>query len=126
MTSERKEGVRVALLGCGTVGGGVLRLLRENREQIATRVGAPIEVTRVLVRDVEKDRVHELDRGKLTTDPEAVLGDASIDVVVEVMGGVDPARGHIVRAIEVRALRKLKQLQCGDEPLDAAPTPQPS
>lgn len=92
--------IKVGLLGCGTVGGGVVQLLRANAAYLEARVGAPIEVTRVLVRDVEKERVPQLDRGKLTTDPEAVLGDASLDVVVEVMGGVDPARGYIVRAID--------------------------
>lgn len=92
--------IKVGLLGCGTVGGGVVQLLRANAAYLEARVGAPIDVTRVLVRDVEKDRVPELDRARLTTDPEAVLGDASLDAVVEVMGGVDPARGYIERAID--------------------------
>jgi homoserine dehydrogenase len=92
--------VRLGLLGCGTVGGGVIRLLQSNAKYFATRVGAPIEVVKVLVRDVEKERVPELDRALVTTDPEAVLGDASIDVVVEVMGGVDPARAYVERALD--------------------------
>jgi homoserine dehydrogenase len=92
--------IKVGLLGCGTVGGGVVRLLRANAAYLEARVGAPIDVVRVLVRDPEKDRVPELDRARLTTDPEAILGDASLDVVVEVMGGVDPARAHLTRAIE--------------------------
>ena len=92
--------IKVGLLGCGTVGGGVIQLLRANAEYLEARVGAPIDVVRVLVRDVEKERVPELDRSRLTTDPEAVLGDSSIDVVVEVMGGVDPARAYLTRALE--------------------------
>ncbi|MBX3191192.1 MAG: homoserine dehydrogenase [Labilithrix sp.] len=92
--------IKVGLLGCGTVGGGVIQLLRANAAYIAARVGAPIDVARVLVRDPAKERVAELDRARLTTDPEAVLGDASLDVIVEVMGGVDPARAHLTRAIE--------------------------
>jgi homoserine dehydrogenase len=92
--------VRIGLLGCGTVGGGVVQLLGANSSYLASRVGAPIEVARVLVRDVDKDRVPLLDRALLTSDPEAVLGDPSIDVVVEVMGGVDPARGFVERAID--------------------------
>src|SRR4051812_20176282 len=91
--------IRIGLLGCGTVGGGVVKLLRAKAEYIAGRVGAPLEIVRVLVRDPARDRVPELDRARITTDPEAILGDASIDVVVEVMGGVDPARGHLTRAI---------------------------
>ena len=78
-----KKSVRIGLLGCGTVGGGVIRLLRDNASYLASSVGAPLEVARVLVRDREKDRVQELDRALLTTDPEAVLGDETIDVMVE-------------------------------------------
>ncbi len=92
--------VRVGLLGCGTVGGGVVQLLRANAAYLEARVGAPIDVARVLVRDPSKERVPELDRSRLTTNEGDVLGDASLDVIVEVMGGVDPARGFILRAIE--------------------------
>lgn len=92
--------IKVGLLGCGTVGGGVVQLLRANAAYLEARVGAPIDVARVLVRDPEKERVPQLDRGRLTTDPEVILGDPSIDVVVEVIGGVDPAREHLTRAIE--------------------------
>src|SRR5262245_1931062 len=70
--------IKVGLLGCGTVGGGVVSLLRGNAAYLEARVGAPIEVTRVLVRDPAKERVAELDRERLTTDPEAVLGDVSL------------------------------------------------
>jgi homoserine dehydrogenase len=111
--------IKVGLLGCGTVGGGVIQLLRANAAYLQARVGAPIEVVRVLVRDADKERVPELDRAKLTTDPETVLGDASIDVMVEVMGGVDPARAHLTRAIEsgrqiVTANKMLLALHGGD------------
>jgi homoserine dehydrogenase len=92
--------VRIGLLGCGTVGGGVVQLLHENGEYLAARVGARLEVARVLVRDVVKDRVPELDRARVTTEPEAVLGDASIDLFVEVMGGVDPAKGYVERVLD--------------------------
>jgi homoserine dehydrogenase len=94
------KSVRIGLLGCGTVGGGVIRLLRDNAEYLASRVGARLEVARVLVRDVDKDRVAELDRTLLTRDPEAILGDPSIDIVVEVMGGVDPTRAYVERALD--------------------------
>ena len=92
--------IRLGLLGCGTVGGGVVQLLRENAAYLAQSVGAPLEIARVLVRRGEKERVRELDRKLLTTDAEAVLGDASIDVFVEVMGGVDPARAYVERAVD--------------------------
>ena len=100
MENEQKPCVRVALLGCGTVGGGVLRLLRENAAKLTSRVGAPIEVTHVLVRNLDKERVEECRREWLTTDPNVIFGDSAVDVVVEVMGGDHPARGYIERALE--------------------------
>jgi homoserine dehydrogenase len=94
--------VRIGLLGCGTVGGGVVQLLEENAEYLAQRVGAPLEVVRVLVRDPNKERVPQLNRSKLTADPEAVLGDPSIDLFVEVMGGVSPTLGYVERALDAK------------------------
>src|SRR5262245_55006082 len=91
--------IKVALLGCGTVGGGVVQLVRANAAYIEARGGAPIDIARVLVRDPKKERVAELDRARVTTDAKAVLDDPSIDVVVEVMGGVDPARSYLDAAI---------------------------
>ncbi len=66
--------IKVGLLGCGTVGGGVLQLLRANAAYLDARVGASFDVVRVLVRDPEKERVPELDRARLTTDPRASSG----------------------------------------------------
>jgi homoserine dehydrogenase len=91
--------VRVGLLGCGTVGTGVVRLLRANAQSIADKVGRPVEIARVLVRSPERRRDAELPEGLLTADPGAVLDASDIQVVVEVMGGVDPALGYIVRAL---------------------------
>src|SRR5687768_8842922 len=94
--------VRIGLLGCGTVGGGVIQLLHANAENLAARIGAPIEVARVLVRDPSKERVPELDRAKVVTNPEELLGDCTIDVFVETMGGLDPARSYVERAMCAR------------------------
>ena len=94
--------VRLGLLGCGTVGGGVVQLLHAKAKYIAQSVGAPLEIARVLVRARDKVRVAELDRALLTTDPETVLSDPSIDVFVEVMGGVDPTREYVDRALEAK------------------------
>jgi homoserine dehydrogenase len=91
--------VRLGLLGCGTVGGGVIQLLHANAKYLASRVGAPLEVARVLVRG-DKDRVPELDRRVVTKNPEDVLGDSGLDVIVEVMGGLDPARAFVERAMD--------------------------
>jgi homoserine dehydrogenase len=99
MSAPNKSSVRVALLGCGTVGGGVLRLLRENGTFLASRVGAPIEVTHVLVRDPKKQRVAECRPEWITTDPELIFRDTAVDVVLEVMGGEEPARSYLSRAL---------------------------
>lgn len=96
----RMRAIRLGLLGCGTVGGGVVRLIAENAAKNAARVGAPVEVGPVLVRDPGKERVAELDRARLTTRPEDVLDAPDVDVVVEVMGGLEPTRGYVARAIE--------------------------
>ncbi|MEJ7735340.1 MAG: homoserine dehydrogenase, partial [Polyangiaceae bacterium] len=87
--------VRIGLLGCGTVGGGVLRLLADNARYLGERVGVPLSVERVLVRDMVKDRVPECRRQWLTTSPDDVLGDPRIDLVVVVMGGETVARGLV-------------------------------
>jgi len=92
--------IRIALLGCGTVGGGVIRLLRSHALAHAARVGAPIEVRRVLVRDRDKERVPDLPRSIVTTNPDEIFCDEAIDIVVEVMGGIDPARAYVERAID--------------------------
>ena len=92
--------LRVGLLGCGTVGGGVIQLLRANAKYMALLVGAELEIAGVLVRDKARERVPELNPALLTTDPEALLSDATIDVFVEVMGGIDPAKGYVERAID--------------------------
>ncbi len=91
--------IKVGLLGLGTVGGGVYRVLQSNRELIAGRVGARIEISRVLVRDVRKDRGVPLPPGILTTDPEEILNSPEIEIVVEVMGGTGAALDHVRTAL---------------------------
>jgi homoserine dehydrogenase len=86
-------------LGCGTVGGGVARLLSHNADQLAARIGAPVQISRVLVRHPDRPRPEEVSREWITTDPELLLGDPSVDIVIEVMGGEEPARGYLERAM---------------------------
>ncbi|MDQ2642579.1 MAG: homoserine dehydrogenase [Myxococcota bacterium] len=100
MSQERQRSpVRIGLLGCGVVGGGVLRLLNENRSYLELRVGAPLEVRHVLVRDPKKPRVAECRAEWVTTDPEVIFKDEQVDLVVEVMGGETPAHSYLQRAI---------------------------
>lgn len=86
----RRE-IGVGLLGLGVVGGGVARILRERAATYEQRVGLPIVLRRVLVREAEKARTVELPADILTTDARDILDDESIDIVVELMGGLNPA-----------------------------------
>jgi homoserine dehydrogenase len=90
--------IRIGLLGCGTVGRGLLDLLKRNRSVVARRTGIEIEVHRVLVRDLKKER--PVDRSLLTTDAAAVLEAPDVDVVVELIGGLHPAFDYLKRGIE--------------------------
>lgn len=92
------ETIRVGLLGCGTVGTGILRILAENRSDIVARLGKPIEVSRILVRDIEKHRDPSVPRHLLTTDPDALFA-ADTHIIVEVLGGYEPARTYLLRAL---------------------------
>lgn len=92
--------IRVGLLGCGTVGSAVVELIRSHGGDIAARTGMRLEVARVAVHNTARARAVELDAAVLTHDAESVVTDPSIDVVVEVMGGVEPARRLILAALE--------------------------
>jgi len=89
--------IGIGLLGLGTVGGGVAEILQtpEGRHPLV----ADLDLVRVAVRDLQRPRPVELDPSVLTTDPQAVVDDPGVHVVVEVMGGIEPARTLIMRAI---------------------------
>ena len=91
--------IRVGMLGCGNVGTALVRLIHENRGLIEARAGVGIEVTRVAVRDVGRRREVALLADVFTDDPRTVVASDGIDVVVEVMGGIDPARELIGEAL---------------------------
>jgi homoserine dehydrogenase len=92
--------IKVALLGCGTVGSGVVELLNANAEVIARRTGETIELTKVLDKDLDKCRALGIDDSKLTANFEEIINDEEIDIVVELIGGIEPALTMIVQAME--------------------------
>ena len=96
--SERT--VRLGLLGCGTVGAALARLLTDHAEDISARAGAKVEIAAIAVRDLTKERDVPLDASLFTDDPQQVLDDPGIDIVVELMGGREPARSLILGAFE--------------------------
>ena len=95
--SQREIGV--GLLGMGTVGRGVYRILNDNKAIIEKRAGVPIAVKKVLVRDTAKNRDIQIPDGLLTTNIEDILDDPGIDIVVELLGGINPALDYSLRAL---------------------------
>ncbi|GHC94093.1 homoserine dehydrogenase [Nocardiopsis terrae] len=90
--------MKVALLGCGVVGSEVVRLVNEQSEELAARIGTPIEIGGIAVRRLDRDR--GVDPALLTTDATALVTRPDIDVVVEVIGGIEPARSLMLAAIK--------------------------
>ena len=91
--------VRVGMIGLGTVGGGVINVLQRNADQIARRCGRRIEIIQAAARRLDAPRICSLDGIALTTDPMAVVENPAVDIVVEVMGGIQPAQALIERAL---------------------------
>ena len=96
MQSEYRP-IRVALLGAGSVGAQVARLLLENKEELAKRVGAELELVGVAVRDIKAKRSADIPQNLLTTDAESLL--TGSDIVIELMGGINPAHEWIKKAL---------------------------
>lgn len=103
MDESTPKPVRVALLGCGVVGSQVARLLHEQADDLAARVGAPVELAGIAVRRLGLARDVDLPEDLFTTDAEALVTREDIDVVVEVIGGIEPARSLILAALAAGA-----------------------
>ena len=92
--------LKVALLGCGVVGTDVARLLTEQADDLALRVGARLELAGIAVRRVGHRRSATIDRSLLTADPLALATRPDVDIVVEVIGGIEPARSLLLAALK--------------------------
>jgi homoserine dehydrogenase len=94
------KSVRVALLGCGTVGSEVVRLLHQQASDLTARIGAPVEIAGIAVRRLGRDRGDlPVDPALFTTDALGLIKRDDVDVVVEVVGGIEPARTWLVEAL---------------------------
>ena len=100
MDADPARTIRIGLLGCGTVGGALAELIDQQAPAIQARTGLRLQITRVAVRDVTRDRGVALGDHVLTSDARSVVTDPEIDLVVEVIGGVEPARELISVALE--------------------------
>ena len=92
--------IKVGLLGLGTVGTGVVRIVEGNQEDLSSQVGSPIVIEKIAVKNTEKARNINVNSDKLTEDPWEVIRHPEIDVIVEVMGGVDRTKEYILEALE--------------------------
>lgn len=96
--SKDHPALRVAVLGAGTVGSEVVRLMQEQQHELAQRIGAPLRITGIAVRDLTRERGPHIDRTLLTDDPAHLVRDA--DIVVELIGGIEPARSLLIEAMK--------------------------
>ena len=101
MTTVESQGkvVRIGVLGCGNVGAAFVRLVEQQSSTIELRTGIRLEVVSVAVRNISRNRDVQLPEGLLTRDAHAVVSDPSIDLIVEVIGGIEPARELITAAL---------------------------
>ncbi|MEE8185495.1 MAG: homoserine dehydrogenase [Thermodesulfobacteriota bacterium] len=118
------ERINVGLIGFGTIGSGVVKLLEDSRDIIRERVGAEIVLKKIADKDTERDRGVEIESGLLTQDVSEIIDDPEIAIVIELVGGVDAARKFILKAIEkgksVVTANKALLSACGGEIFEKA------
>lgn len=116
--------VKIALLGLGNVGRGVWMILNSNKEEIMKRSGYEVEIAKILVRDKNKKRSLEVPDEIITTDFDEILEDDSIKIVVEVMGGMEPSKGYMLRCMDKKkhivTANKMLIANAGDELFEKA------
>jgi homoserine dehydrogenase len=100
MDNASNKIVRVGMLGFGTVGSGVAQILNESRPPLKDKTGLDIRLHKIAVRDIKKARSVNADAALLTTNAEAVVNDPEVDVLVEVIGGIEPARALVLKALK--------------------------
>ncbi|MFA1820955.1 homoserine dehydrogenase [Virgibacillus oceani] len=97
-----ESSVSIGLLGLGVVGSGVIKLIENHQKEIAHKLGCSVQIKSVLVRNPDKARDVNLDRTFLTTNPDDILNDPEIDIIVEVMGGIEESHQHILKAFAAK------------------------
>ncbi|MGD6878067.1 homoserine dehydrogenase [Bacillus infantis] len=93
------EAISVGLLGLGTVGSGVVKIIKNHQDKLMHQVGCPVEVKKVLVQDLNKQREVDIEASLLTGSPEEIIEDPDIDIIIEVMGGIEETRKHLLKAL---------------------------
>ncbi|WP_342042452.1 homoserine dehydrogenase [Bacillus sp. OTU2372] len=93
------EAISIGLLGLGTVGSGVVQIIKNHQDKLIHQVGCPVVIKKILVQDVHKSRPVYVDPTILTSNPEEIILDQDIDVVIEVMGGVHETKDYLITAL---------------------------
>ena len=116
--------IGVGIVGIGTVGAGVVQILSVNAGEIERRLGARLRLVRIADKDIESDRGVTIDRSLLTADVAEVLDNPDVQIVVELIGGYEPAKTFILRAVangkHVVTANKALLAVHGDEVFEAA------
>lgn len=123
INTENKRVIKAALLGAGTVGGGVYQLVKSMSADMASKTGAGLEIKKVLVRNTAKERPG-IDREVLTDNWDEIIKDTEIEIIIELMGGIEPARNYIIEALkagkQVVTANKDLLAEHGQEVMEAA------
>src|SRR5262245_20075708 len=112
-------GVKLGLIGLGTVGTGVVQLLTQNHDNIARKLGRPLSLVRAASRSIATKPHPDLGSAQVSTDPWSVVEDPKVDLVIELIGGIEPARTLVLEALKrgkaVVTANKALLAQHGDE-----------
>ena len=92
--------IKIGLLGMGNIGTGTYKTLDMNRAEVEKAVGAEVEIVKILEKDTERDRGIYVDKSKFTMDPDEIFKDPDIDIVIELLGGIEPATSFMITAME--------------------------
>lgn len=98
------KAISIGLLGLGTVGSGVVQIIESHQDKLMHQVGCSISIKKILVKDTTKERLVAVEKGMLTDNPEDILSNPEIDVVIEVMGGIEETRGYLIEAIKNKSI----------------------
>ncbi len=91
--------IKIGLLGLGNIGTGTYKTLEMNREEVESTLGAKVEIVKILEKDTERDRGIKVDKNKFTMDPDDIFKDPDIDIVIELLGGIEPATSFMLSAM---------------------------
>lgn len=92
--------IKIGLLGLGNIGTGTYKTLEMNRAEVESTLNAKVEITKILERDIDRDRGITVDKNKFTSNPDEIFKDPEIDIVIELLGGIEPATTFMISAME--------------------------